>query len=207
MLTYSKPPSGTAAVLLTALRLTGRPYGCILLALICMLFSNAVGQQEADAAEKPAKPVMIDLTQGATFEIAPHTGAMGGSGLFGIKASMNYSNINLEASVEQVIGQAANLYPIALNFLLNLSTKGRLLPYGTVGGGLYVTVPTNSIGSETVSSMGANFGGGARFYLTPSFGLRVEAKQHITSIINELDDRDELLIFQEFSIGVTFMFR
>ena len=164
-------------------------------------------ETETTSAKKSTKTAMIDLTQGVAFEIAPHTGAMGGSGLFGIKAAMNYSSINLEASVEQVIGKSANLYPVSLNFLLNLSTKGRLLPYGTVGGGLYITSPTNSIGSETVSSMGLNFGGGARLYMTQSFGFRLEVKQHITSIVNKLDSRDELLIFQEFSVGVTFMFR
>jgi hypothetical protein len=158
-------------------------------------------------ASKPEKPVLIDLNQGVAFEIAPHTGAMGGSGVFGLRLAMNYSSVNLEVSAEQVIGKTANMYPFSVNFALNLSTKGRLLPYGTVGGGLFLTVPTNSLGSETVSTMGLNFGGGARLYLTRGFGFRVEARQYITNISNELESRDELLIFQEISLGVTFMLR
>lgn len=163
------------------------------------------GQNSAPA--KAAKPVMVDLKQGASFEIAPHTGMMGGSGVFGLRLAMNYGAVNLEVSGEQVIGETANMYPIAVNFGLNLATRGRLLPYGTVGGGLFLTVPTNALGSETVSTMGINFGGGARFYVTPTFGFRLEARQYVTSVTNELESRDELLIFQEVSLGVTFMFR
>lgn len=174
----------------------------------CSLATMPISAQESQQVqnEGPVPTNLVDLKEGVSFEIAPHTGAMGGSGLFGLRLSMNYSSVNLEVSGEQVIGETANLYPFSVNFTLNLSTQGRLLPYGTVGGGLFLTVPTNSLGSETISTMGLNFGGGARFYVTPSFGFRVEARQYITSVTNELDSRDELLIFQEISLGVTFMF-
>jgi hypothetical protein len=177
--------------------------------ILILLLAVPLLAQQPQSGKPPAaeKPVLIDLKEGVAFEIAPHTGAMGGSGVFGLRMAMNYSSVNLEVSAEQVIGKTANMYPISVNFALNLSTKGRLLPYGTVGGGLFLTVPTSSIGSETVSTMGLNFGGGARLYLTRSFGFRVEARQYITSITNELESRDELLIFQEISLGVTFMLR
>jgi len=176
----------------------------ILLSVVIPLFAQETKTDKKPAAEKP---VMVDLRQGASFEIAPHTGAMNGSGVFGLRMAMNYSSVNLEVSAEQVIGKTANMYPISVNFALNLSTRGRLLPYGTVGGGLFLTVPTNSLGSETVSTMGVNFGGGARFYVTPNFGFRLEARQYITNVTNELESRNELLIFQEISLGVTFLLR
>jgi hypothetical protein len=76
-----------------------------------------------------------------------------------------------------------------------------------VGGGLFLTVPTNSLGDETVSTLGVNFGGGARYYITRTFGVRVEVKQYVTSVRSERDLNTELLFFQEVSVGVTFMLR
>ncbi|HET6273933.1 MAG TPA: hypothetical protein VFG32_13220 [Bacteroidota bacterium] len=148
---------------------------------------------------------LIDLNEGVSFEIAPHTGLMGSSGTFGLKLSMNYSAFTLELAGEQVIGRTANLYPISVNALLNLSTRGQLIPYGTVGGGLLLTVPTNTIGDQTVSTLGVNFGGGARYYITKTFGFRVEGKQYVTSVSNDRESKNELLFFQEVSVGVTFM--
>lgn len=179
----------------------------VIVHLLVWLMAAAPLLGQDSTSPKAAKPALVDLKQGASFEIAPHTGMMGGSGVFGLRLAMNYGSVNLEVSGEQVIGETANMYPISVNFALNLATRGRLLPYGTVGGGLFLTVPTNALGSETVSTMGINFGGGARFYITPTFGFRLEARQYVTSVANELESRDELLIFQEVSLGVTFMFR
>lgn len=168
-----------------------------------LLLGQAADSQTASPQGKP----LVDLRRGAAFELYPHTGAMGGSGVFGLRASMNYRNLNLEFSGAQVIGESANLYPLMLNLLVNLTTHGRVLPYGVVGGGLFLTVPTNAIGSETVSTLGGNFGGGARFFLTDRFGIRFEARQYLTNINHERDSREELIIFQEFSLGVTFLFQ
>jgi hypothetical protein len=132
---------------------------------------------------------------------------MGSSGTFGLNLSVNYSSFNLELAGEQVIGKTANLYPISVNVVLNLATRGRLIPYGAVGVGLWLTVPTNTLGDETVSTIGMNFGGGARLYISKAFGFRVEVKQYITSVSSARELRDELLFFQEISLGVTFMFR
>lgn len=163
--------------------------------------------QAEQSAPPPTSRNLIDLNEGVTFEISPHTGMMGGSGTFGLSLSMNYSSFNLELAGEQVIGKTANLYPLSVNALLNLTTRGRLIPYGVVGGGLLITVPTNSIGDETVSTLGVNFGGGGRYYITKSFGVRLEVKQYVTSVRSERESNTELLFFQEFSVGVTFMLR
>ena len=170
--------------------------------------SKLSAQEKISTTDAPVQRApLIDLNKGVSFEISPHTGFMGRSGTFGLRLSMNYSSFNLELAGEQVIGKTANLYPISVNAILNLATKGRLIPYGAVGGGLFMTVPVNTIGDETVSTLGINFGGGARYYLTKHFGFRVEAKQYITSVSSERELKDELLFFQEISLGVTFMFR
>ena len=170
--------------------------------------SRTLSQPNDTTVDQPMRrPVLVDLNRGVSFEVSPHTGMMGSSGIFGIRASMNYSSLNLELAVEQVIGKTANLYPVSVNVLLNLATRGRLIPYGAVGAGLWLTVPTNSIGDKTVSTIGINFGGGARYYVTRNFGFRVEAKQYVTSVSNERELKDELLFFQEVTLGVTFLFR
>ncbi|RMF61137.1 MAG: hypothetical protein D6748_02345, partial [Calditrichaeota bacterium] len=168
--------------------------------IICALLVVTLHGQEGDALSKEAETPLINLSQGVNFEISPHTGAMGGSAIMGLRLSMNYSTLNMEASVEQVFGNTANLYPFFFNLTMNLSTLGRLFPYGTVGIGLLVTVPTDAVGSETVSNMGVNFGGGMRLYFTPTVGIRLEGKQYVTNVTNALDSRDELVIFQEFSL-------
>jgi opacity protein-like surface antigen len=174
--------------------------------VVAASLTRAQGTEAKPAAEK-ARPPLIDLGEGVTFEVSPHTGLMGSSGTFGLKLLTTYSAFSLEIAAEQVIGRTANLYPISLNAIVNLSTRGRLIPYGAVGAGLWLTVPTNALGAETVSTLGINFGGGARYYITRAFGVRLEAKQYVTSVSNGRDLKDELFFFQEVSLGVTFLFR
>jgi opacity protein-like surface antigen len=131
---------------------------------------------------------------------------MGGSGTFGIRLGMNYSSLQIELAGEQVIGKTANMYPLSANVILNLATRGRLIPYGTVGAGLLLTVPTNTIGDRSVSTLGIGFGGGARYFLTSSFGFRAEVKQYMTSVTNATESGSKLLIFQELVLGVVFLF-
>lgn len=143
---------------------------------------------------------------GAGFEISPTAGMMGGSALLGLRASMLYRPVTLEMSAEQVMGRAATLYPFTVNAILDLARVSRAVPFAIVGGGLFLTVPSNSVGDETVSSVGLNFGGGLRFYLNPKLGIRFETKQLFTRVDNHLDKREELLIFQSSSLGVIFAF-
>jgi opacity protein-like surface antigen len=174
-------------------------------ALLAVPVRTAAQESDIVAPQRPAS--VIDLTNGVTFEVSPHTGVMGGSGIFGIRALMNYGNFTLELAGEQVIGKTANLYPVSVNMLLNLSTRGRIIPYGAVGAGLWLTVPSTTVGDRTVTSLGLNFGGGARYYVTKAFGFRLEAKQYMTSISSQRESSSELMFFQEVTLGVTFMFR
>ncbi|MGH1363670.1 MAG: outer membrane protein [Calditrichia bacterium] len=171
--------------------------------LLILLISTVLFAQSGKKANTGPD---IDLRKGVFFEVAPYAGAMGGSGMFGLRLGMNYSALNVEVSGEQVIGKTANTYPIMLNFMLNLSKTGRFLPYVGAGGGLLMTVPTNAIGSQTVSSLGASLGVGTRIYLTKQFGFRAEFRQLATNITDEFEAREEFLTFQEISLGVTFMF-
>jgi len=176
--------------------------------LFCLCVPIASAQEsQSDSLAGFARPSIVNLNQGVAFEIAPHTGLMGKSGVFGLRLAMNYSSFNLEISGAQAIGKLANLYPLSLNAILNLSTRSRLIPYGTAGVGLLLTVPTATIGDETVSSIALNFGAGARYYFTKSFGIRAEAKQYITNIKSNRDLKNELILFQEITLGVTFLVR
>jgi hypothetical protein len=171
--------------------------------LVAMILSTGAGTHLAAQGEETAP--LVDLNRQVSFEIAPHTGLMGSSGVLGIQLAMNYSSLTLELSADQVVGRMANLYPLSVNAVLNLTTRGRLIPYGVVGAGLLMTVPTNTIGDETITSLGLNFGGGARYFITRTFGIRVEAKQLMTSVPNRMDNRNELLFFQQVNLGVTFL--
>ena len=172
----------------------------------CLLILTAGQVMFAQGNEKEEVP-LIDLTKGSVFELSPHTGMMGGSGVFGVRMGMNYGALGIEAAGEQVIGKTANLFPITLNFALNLVKKGKLLPYAAVGGGLFITKPTDAIGARTVSTPGVNFGGGTRLFLSESFGFRLEFKQYMTNVSSNISAADELLIFQEITLGVSLMFK
>ncbi len=140
------------------------------------------------------------------YEMSPIAGMMGGSALIGLRASMNYHPVTLELATDQVMGHTATLYPVTLNAVLELADLKKTVPYGIVGGGLFLTVPTNSVGDQTVSSVGLCFGGGIRYYITSTIGIRFETKQLFTRIQNRTDNREELLIFQSTSLGVVFAF-
>lgn len=175
------------------------------LAAVLLVVPAATAQETAPPPDLPSAGV--DLGGDVTFEITPHTGLMGGSGVFGLRAGMNYGALHLELAGEQVIGRTANLYPVSVNALLNLATRGRILPYGAVGVGLLLTVPTTTIGDQTVTTLGVNFGGGARYFLTDAVGVRAEVKQYMTSVENGRDAGSTIMMFQELSLGVTFLVR
>jgi opacity protein-like surface antigen len=179
----------------------------VALGLLSALTLVAANAQIRDSVSFPSRSSIIDLNKDVTFEVSPYTGLVGRSGAFGLHLSMNYGSFNLEISGAQVLGKQANLYPLSLNGVLNLSTRSRLIPYGTIGVGLLLTIPTATIGDETVSTVGLNFGAGARYYFTRVFGIRAEVKQYMTNIKNTRDDRSELMLFQEVTLGVTFMIR
>ena len=142
----------------------------------------------------------------AQYEFSPAAGLMGGSAVIGMRISMNYHPINLELATDQVMGRTATLFPVTLNAVLDLADSKKTVPYGIIGGGLFLTVPLNSVGDQTVSSIGVNFGGGIRYYINSRIGIRFETKQLFTRINNRTDHRQELLIFQSSSLGVLFAF-
>jgi hypothetical protein len=174
--------------------------------LPCSVHAAAAQTPDSIRASRQAGPI-VDLDNAVQFEVTPHTGLMGGSGTFGLRLGMNYGSFQIELAGEQVIGRTANMYPVSANALLNLATRGRVIPYGTVGAGLLLTVPTNTVGDRSVSTLGVNFGGGARYFVTPSFGFRAEVKQYMTSVTNAREAGSKLLIFQELMLGVAFLFR
>jgi hypothetical protein len=160
------------------------------------------------AASQSAAPSVTAVSGGTAspFEVSPTIGFMGASALLGARASMNYFPVSLELAAEQVLGRTATLYPITFNAVLDLANSTRTVPYGIVGGGLFLTVPLNSVGDQTISSVGLCFGGGFKYYITSRIGLRFETKQLFTRVKNRIDERQELLIFQSSSLGVVFAF-
>jgi hypothetical protein len=175
--------------------------------LLVLAFASAATALDPRAGLPASSPgTRGDAPAGAGYEISPTAGMMGGSALLGVKAAMNYHPVTLELSAEQVMGRTATLYPLTVNAILDLAAPARVVPFAIVGGGLFLTVPANTVGDESVSNMGANFGGGLRIYLGPKLGIRFETKQLFTRVDNRLDGRDELLIFQSSSLGVIFAF-
>jgi hypothetical protein len=143
-----------------------------------------------------------------TVEISPAGGFAGASPAFGLRAMMGYQTLALEISGDQNVCNVAALFPITINAVIDLAQTKRAVPYGVVGGGLFLTVPSNAVGSKTISTLGLCYGGGLRYYLTRLFGLRFEYKLFLTEYEakgeNAESTRRELLSFQYTSLGVIF---
>lgn len=182
-----------------------RPTFLLLLASV-MVTRPSISQNDLKGTGE-REALWVGLGKSALFELAPHTGIMSGSGLFGLKLAMNYGTVGLELSGEQVIGKYANTYPVFVGAVINFTTESRFIPYATAGVGVLTTVPTTTIGDETVSSMGFNAGAGARYYFTRTFGLRAEIKQVMTNVKNRREQKNEFLSFQQLSVGVSILVR
>jgi hypothetical protein len=163
-------------------------------------------QTWAEPLPKPDPMVESNKTLAYQYEFSPSAGLMGSSALIGLRVSMNTHPVTLELATDQVMGRTATLFPITVNAVLNLADLKKTVPYALIGGGLFLTVPINSVGDQTISSIGINFGGGLRYYISSRIGLRLETKQLFTRIENRRDHRQELLIFQSTSLGVIIAF-
>jgi hypothetical protein len=167
---------------------------------------TSANEPTAATSSTPAGSVTeVQERRSKLFEISPNVGFMGGSAFIGARASMG-TPVSCEFAIDQVIGRTATLYPITVNAKLDLTNRGKTIPYGIVGGGLFLTVPLNSVGDRTISSVGLCFGGGIKYYLNSKIGIRFETKQLFTRIDNQRDHRKELLIFQSTGLGVIFAF-
>ena len=135
-------------------------------------------------------------------------GFAGASPAFGVRALMGYQNLALELSGDQLVGNIAVLFPITVNAVIDLAQTRRAVPYGVIGGGLFLTVPSNAVGSKSISTLGICYGGGLRYYITRLFGLRFESKLFLTEFEAKGEGsestRQELLSFQSTSLGVIF---
>ncbi|MEZ4745855.1 MAG: hypothetical protein R3C41_07275 [Calditrichia bacterium] len=66
-------------------------YKYLFLMTLSLTFPVTVGAQ-TESAPQPA--TQLDFRNGTVFEVNPYTGAMGGSGLFGMRLGMNYGSSN-----------------------------------------------------------------------------------------------------------------
>ena len=147
-----------------------------------------------------SSPTPGSRTRGAkNVEVVAMGGFAGASPYIGARGLMGYGGVSMELAGDVVTGNTAVLYPITANFLIDLSNTKTIIPYGVIGGGLFLTVPSNAIGSQSISTLGVNYGGGLRYYFSPAFGLRFESKIFLTELDAKTDvggTRQELLSFQ-----------
>ncbi len=152
---------------------------------------------EAASGEDEARPT-------SSLELSPSLGMMGGSPVVGLRASMRYHQVSVEGSAALAPGQSATLYPLTANLLIHLAESNRFLPYGLVGGGLFLTVPNNAVAMETLSTVGLNYGGGLRYSLSPALAVRFEVRQFFLRDRDRVDQSKILHVFQETNLGVSF---
>jgi hypothetical protein len=102
----------------------------------------------------------------------------------------------LEGSFRHALGDAADSYFIAANFLYLFKEKGRLRPYFAGGVGAINTAPARSVGSDGGSNLAVNVGVGARRLLKENLSLVVNVSQYTAFVDNGVDH------YREFSAGI-----
>ncbi len=164
------------------------------LILILGLFTLGMAEDDRD-----------DKNPQAALELSPSIGMMGGSPVLSLRASMRYRPVSLEGAAGMVPGQTATLYPLTANILIHLAENSLFLPYGLLGGGLFITAPSNAVSAESISTVGLNYGGGLRYSLSPTLAVRFEVRQYFLRDRNPLDQSHILHVFQETNLGVSFV--
>ncbi len=140
------------------------------------------------------------------FEVAPQIGYAGASPLFGVTGAMSYPKVDLELSFNLITGNYTTLYPLTFGLLFPLGIFHHSVPYGLIGGGMSITVPDNAIGAKTLTTGHILFGGGLKHYFNDLVGIRGEIGQILTLVKNNSSNRDELLFYQKFTLGIILAF-
>lgn len=111
-------------------------------------------------------------------------------------------NIALEFQVSKVAGKLSSSDIYAINLVSTPFPDWRLTPHFTIGYGRFENEPKGALiqNIETEDDL-ANFGIGARYYLTKRFFLRGDYRRYI--VLSEDDRNDE---FEEYSAGFSFFF-
>ncbi len=133
--------------------------------------------------------------------------------LFGLRAGYFFTDrYSLEGSIQQFSTQTTfpdftlledvdfDVTSVRANFLWNFRPGGVLRPFATVGLGAERTDATPYVKS---TDMSLNAGGGLRWYITHSFGLRFDARYVYTDVKDRINQGEFTL---EETVGVLFSF-
>jgi opacity protein-like surface antigen len=128
------------------------------------------------------------------YEMGMFAGQYGGATLVSGYMSFSFnSQLALEASVGQFLGNFSNGETEDLGFAHVFVPEARWSPFVTIGLGLVQTQPKATlVAAPDRDEQSAYVGGGIRFYLTRRFFLRAEYRQYwIFTKRNQNEDADE----------------
>jgi hypothetical protein len=130
-------------------------------------------------------------------------GDFGGASMVSAYGSRSLNpNLKLELSIGQYLGDASNGYTADLGLAHVFMPEQRFSPFAMLGTGIINIEPKATLvlpGDRTDQT--AYVGGGFRFYLTRSFFLRGEYKQH--TVFTSRNDNDKV---DEWKMGFAFFF-
>lgn len=144
--------------------------------------------------------------KGGFFEMTPVMGLAGSSPLFGIRGAMVYPIMELQMSLDLISGQYTNLYPLSIVGVLPLGGNKRVIPFGSLGGGMSITIPQTTLGGQNITEGHVIMGGGLKYYLNNFFGFRFEVGQILTRVTNQKTGRELLLFYQQITLGTSISF-
>lgn len=139
------------------------------------------------------------------LSFSPTWGRLGSETLFAARVAYNPSPwLGYEASLAHNPGESVHAVLHTVSAIVRRPLPGRLQPYGTVGYGMIVVYPGNSLNADPVTKNAISYGGGLELYIRDDLALRGEIRN--ATVFGRDGDQDGLAAYQYFqqTIGLAF---
>jgi Outer membrane protein beta-barrel domain len=114
------------------------------------------------------------------LSFSPAFGRLGNGKLYAVRASYHpHRWLGWEASLAHNPGQSVHALLHTLDAVLRYPLPGRIQPYGTLGYGMILVFPGESLNTDPVTDNVLSAGGGVEIYIRNDLALRIDAR-HLT---------------------------
>ena len=190
----------------------------VAIALGAILTTSALASPPAAHAEASGLehlvPEMADspyaLASGARpfehrFAFSPGFGQLGSERLFSFRFAYNQNQwLGWEGAFGHNPGQSVHAVLHSLSAQLRHPLSGRFQPYASLGYGMVMVFPGQSINADPVTKNALMFGGGLEFYIRDDLALRGELRR--ATVFGQERNREGVVAYDyvEQTIGLTF---
>jgi len=139
------------------------------------------------------------------LSFSPCAGRLGDRPLYAIRLAYNPNNwLGWEASLGHNPGQSVHAVAHSISSLLRYPLEGRFQPYASLGYGMVMVYPGESLNADPVTSNVLYAGGGCEMYIRGDLALRVEVRS--ATVLDTADAGGESIAYEygEATAGLSF---